>query len=325
MTVTSKVTISNREENNMHIRVLGAAAGGGYPQWNCNHPNSRRARKRDPAAPQRTQSSIAVSADGADWFLFNASPDLRQQINDNDILQPKKDLRHSPIMGAVLTNADVDHVAGLLNLRESQPLNLYATGRVLQVLEANSIFNVLNPAFVQRHAVSLGRPFELMKPGGDGGGIVVAPFAAPGKVALWLEDESKGADFGSVEEDTIALEVKDKSGGKSFFYIPACAKLPPDLAARIDGADLIFFDGTLWVDDEMIRDGVGVKTGKRMGHMSLSGADGTLEAFKKLKIKRKVFIHINTTNPILLADSEERKTVEAAGWEVAYDGMRIEI
>ena len=309
----------------MHIRVLGAAAGGGYPQWNCNHPNSRRARERDPAAPPRTQSSIAVSADGADWFLFNASPDLRQQINDNDILQPREGLRHSPIMGAVLTNADVDHVAGLLNLRESQPLNLYATGRVLEVLRANSIFNVLNPKFVKRQAMSLGREFELQKPDGGGGGIAITPFAVPGKVALWLEDESKGADLGSVEEDTIALQVTDKNSGKSFFYMPACAAMPADLAKKIDGADLIFFDGTLWVDDEMIRDGVGVKTGKRMGHLSLSGADGTLAAFSKLKINRKVFIHINTTNPILFANSEQRKTVEAAGWEVAYDGMHIEL
>ncbi|MGI9303556.1 MAG: MBL fold metallo-hydrolase, partial [Gammaproteobacteria bacterium] len=132
----------------MKIRVLGAAAGGGYPQWNCNHPNSRRARQNDPAATPRTQSSIAVSADGEHWFLFNASPDLRQQINDNDVLQPKHALRHSPIQGVVLTNADVDHVAGLLNLRESQPLRLYATQRVLDVLAANSVFNVLNPQVV---------------------------------------------------------------------------------------------------------------------------------------------------------------------------------
>ena len=309
----------------MHIRVLGAAAGGGYPQWNCNHPNSRKAREHDPAAPQRTQSSIAVSADGEDWFLFNASPDLRQQINDNEILHPKRDLRHSPIMGAVLTNADVDHVAGLLNLRESQPLNIYATNRVLGVLQANTIFNVLNPDFVKRLPMSLDEPFELEKPDGNPSGLVITPFAVPGKVALWLEDESKGENFGSVEEDTIALHVVDKESKKSFFYMPACADMTRDLAKRISGADLIFFDGTLWVDEEMIRDGVGIKTGKRMGHMSVSGDDGTLAAFRDLDIKRKIFIHINTTNPILFANSKERKTVEDSGWEVSYDGMQIEI
>ncbi len=309
----------------MFIRVLGAAAGGGFPQWNCNHPNSRRAREDDPHARQRTQSSIAVSADGEDWFLFNASPDLRQQINENDILQPKRNLRHSPIQGAVLTNADVDHVAGLLNLRESQPLRIYATQRVLDVLAANTIFNVLNPDYVSRKAMHLEEPLELKKADGGDMNVRVTPFAVPGKVALWLEDESKGDNFGSVEEDTIALEVEDTSTGSRFFYMPACAKMTDAVADRIQGADLIFFDGTLWVDDEMIRDGVGVKTGQRMGHMSVSGPDGTMAALEDLGIRRKIFIHINTTNPILLDDSEERKQVEAAGWEVAYDGMAIEI
>lgn len=309
----------------MKICVLGAAAGGGFPQWNCNHPNSRRARAKDSAAKQRTQSSIAVSADGEDWFLFNASPDLRKQINDNDILHPKKDLRHSPIQGAVLTNADVDHVAGLLNLRESQPLRIYGTQRVLDVLKANTIFNVLNPKFVSREAMKLEQPLDLTKTDGTPAGITVVPFAVPGKVALWLEDESKGANFGSVEEDTIALEVKDGNGKTAFFYVPACAEMTPELAERLRGAALVFFDGTLWVDDEMIRDGVGVKTGQRMGHMSNSGADGTIAAFRDLAVKRKIFIHINTTNPILLDDSEERAEVEAAGWEVSYDGMQIEV
>lgn len=309
----------------MKIRVLGAAAGGGYPQWNCNHPNSRRARQDDPAASQRTQSSIAISNDGEDWFLFNASPDLRQQINDNDILQPKKDLRHSPIMGAVLTNADVDHVAGLLNLRESQPLRLYATQRVLDVLSANTIFNVLNPKFVTREAMVLENSINLTKPDGTDTALRITPFAIPGKVALWLEDSSKGDNFGSVEEDTIALEVEDCNSGAKFFYMPACARMTEELAGRIKGANMIFFDGTLWVDDEMIREGVGIKTGQRMGHMSVSGEDGTLAALKDLEIDRKIFIHINTTNPILLDDSQERQIVEDAGWEVSYDGMEIEI
>ena len=308
----------------MHVRVLGSAAGGGYPQWNCNHPNSRRARERDLAAPQRTQSSLAVSADGAGWALFNTSPDLRQQINDNDILQPQRALRESPINAVVLTNADVDHVAGLLNLRESQPLRLYGTGRVLSVLEANSIFNVLNPKFVTREPLILDQELELMRPDGSALGVSVLPFAVPGKVALWLEDEKQGANFGTVDEDTIALEVREQ-GQTRFFYIPACARMTDALAQRIRGAELVFFDGTLWVDDEMIRDGVGIKTGQRMGHMSVSGEAGTLAALADLEIGRKVFIHINTTNPILIADTAERAEVEAAGWEVSFDGMVVEL
>jgi len=309
----------------MFIRVLGSAAGGGYPQWNCNHPNSRRARQKDPHAPARTQSSIAVSADGSQWVLFNASPDLRQQINDNAILHPSGALRSSPIVAVMLTNADVDHVAGLLNLRESQAFNLYATPRVLSVLEANTIFNVLNPKFVVRHPIALNEAVEIARPDGESLGLNVVPFAVPGKVALWLEDENQGENFGTVEEDTIALEVKDRNGATKFFYMPACARMTDALKTRISGADFIFFDGTLWVDDEMIRDGVGIKTGQRMGHMSVSGEEGTIASFGDLSIKRKVFIHINTTNPILISDTEERKIAESAGWEVAYDGMQIEI
>lgn len=308
----------------MRIRVLGSAAGGGYPQWNCNHPNSRRARLPDPMAPARTQSSIAVSADGAQWVLLNASPDLRQQINDNDILQPKCGLRESPINAVILTNADVDHVAGLLNLRESQVFRLYGTTRVLSVLESNPIFNVLNPKFVKRDSMSLEREIDIL--GGDGLplGISVVPFSVPGKVALWLEGNSKQDNFGTVDEDTIALEIREH-GTTRFFYIPACARVTEELAERLDSSDLVFFDGTLWTDDEMIRDGVGVKTGLRMGHMSVSGEDGTLASFSGVRTARKVFIHINTTNPILIADTVERKIVEGAGWEVAYDGMEIEL
>ncbi len=311
----------------MQIKVLGSAAGGGYPQWNCNHPNSRRARAGDLAAPLRTQSSIAVSCDGQHWLLCNASPDLRQQINDNPALQPAADgpLRASPIQAVVLTNADVDHVTGLLSLRESQAFNLYATSRVLDVLAANSIFNVLNPAFVRRHPLALDQAFEPLRADGIGLGCSVTAFAVPGKVALWLEDTQRGVDVGAVTEDTVALEIRDLASDRRFYYIPGCARMTPELAARLRGASLVFFDGTLWVDDEMIRDGVGVKTGSRMGHLSVSGPAGTMTAFEGLQVARKIFIHINTTNPILIDGTPERRAVEAAGWEVARDGMHVEL
>lgn len=311
----------------MLITVLGSAAGGGFPQWNCNHPNSRRARAGHTKAPPRTQSSLAVSVDGEAWVLFNASPDLREQINANPILHPKADgpLRATPIKAVVLTNADVDHVTGLLTLRESQAFNLYATPRVLGVLAGNSIFNVLNPLFVQRLPMPLHAPLAIAAADGAPLGFEVVPFPVPGKVALWLEDVFKGDNFGTVAEDTVALEVRDAQGRTRFFYIPGCAEMTPALAAQIRGAELVFFDGTLWVDDEMIRDGIGRKTGQRMGHMSVSGAAGTIAAFEPLGVKRKVFIHINTTNPILIEDTPERRAVAAAGWEVAYDGMRLDL
>ena len=308
----------------MFIRVLGAAAGGGYPQWNCNHPNSRLARNKSEHALASTQSSIAVSADKKKWFIFNASPDLRQQLWNNHELMPAEGdpLRYSPIMGVVLTNADVDHTAGLINLRESQKFNLYATKRVLDVLGKNSIFNVLNPKFVNRIPIELEKIVKLIYTDDSFSGIMVKPFSVPGKVALWLEDENKGENFGSVEEDTIALEITNNEG-KRFFYIPACAHVPDWLLEKLENSELIFFDGTLWQDDEMIKENVGVKTGKRMGHISMSGIDGSIETFKKINVKRKVFIHINTTNPALLEDSSERMMATENGWEIAYDNMEI--
>ncbi len=308
----------------LQVLVLGAAAGGGFPQWNSNNEASQRARRGDTLARPSSQSSVAVSADGENWVLLNASPDLRQQINDNPQMHPKHGVRDSPIRCVVLTNGDVDHVAGLLTLRERHPLAVYATGRVLSVLERNSIFNVLNPEFVDRRQLRLGEAFEPASKEGEGLGLRVTPLTVPGKVALYLEDETAGvSNFGTVEEDTIALRIEDLAEGRRFLYVPACAAPTPALQAELDDACLMMFDGTLWQDDEMRVQGAGSKTGQRMGHMSLSGPEGTLATFADSPVGRKVFIHINNTNPILLADSAERAAVEAAGWEVAYDGMEI--
>jgi pyrroloquinoline quinone biosynthesis protein B len=306
------------------ILVLGAAAGGGFPQWNCNDAAARRARAGDPMARPMTQSSIAVSADGKRWVLFNASPDLRQQINDNKQLHPAIDapLRASPLAAIVLTNADVDHVAGLLTLRESQPLSLYAHARVQDVLARNSIFNVLNPAFVTRRELQLEARSDIRDRAGAPLDIAVTAFGVPGKVALWLED-LEAANFGTGEGDTLGVEIS--SGGKSFFYIPGCAAMTEALARRLTGAALVLFDGTLWRDDEMITLGAGAKTGRRMGHMSCSGEDGVIAAFRKLGVARKMFIHMNNTNPLLLSDSPERRAVEDEGWGIAMDGMEIEL
>ena len=307
----------------LRLLILGSAAGGGFPQWNSNDAASKRARAKDPAAPARTQSSLAVTCDDRRWVVFNASPDLRQQINDNAALHPKNGLRHSPIASVVLTNGDVDHVAGLLTLREGQPFTLYATERVLSVLRANSIFNVLNPEFVERRLIRLNEPFEVCGRSGDGTGIIVEAFAVPGKVALYLENAAAGSNFGTQPEDTVGLRIATRDNGSQCFYVPGCAGLTDDLAGRLAGAPLVLFDGTLWRDDEMIVAGVGAKTGRRMGHMSVSGADGTMAAFEKLGVKRKVFVHMNNSNPILLADSPERAAIAQAGWEAAHDGMEI--
>ncbi|HYH20835.1 MAG TPA: pyrroloquinoline quinone biosynthesis protein PqqB [Azospirillum sp.] len=308
----------------MRVLVLGSAAGGGFPQWNCNCDGCRRARSGDPMAKPRTQSSIAVTADGKRWLLLNASPDLRQQFQANPQMHPAGGVRSSPLAAAMLTNADIDHVAGLLSLREVQPFAVYATARVHRVLAGNSVFQVLNRDAVPRRTVELDTPFRPADAAGAPLGLEVEAFAVPGKVALYLEDET-AAGFGSVPEDTVALKVTDTATGRHFFYIPGCASMPDWLAARLTGAPLVFFDGTTWTDDEMIRTGTGTKTGQRMGHMAMSGEDGTIAAFAGLNVARKVFIHINNTNPVLIDDSPERRTAEAAGWTIAHDGMELSL
>jgi pyrroloquinoline quinone biosynthesis protein B len=310
----------------MIIKVLGSAAGGGFPQWNCSCRNCADVRKGVPGFTARTQSSLAVSRDGKDWVLLNASPDLRKQINDTPELGAQADngLRNSPIKAAVLTNGDVDHISGLLNLREMEPLAVYGSHRVLSVLEQNSIFNVLNSEKVVRRELPLVAPTKLSSAAAPLG-LTVEAFPVLGKVALYLEDASKGDDFGTEEGDTIGLKISDPETGKAFFYVPGCADVDAVLAARLKGATLVFFDGTLFDDNEMIDAGLLPKTGKRMGHISMSGPDGSIAAFGKLGVARKVYVHINNSNPVLDENSDARRHAEAAGWDIGFDGMEIRI
>jgi pyrroloquinoline quinone biosynthesis protein B len=309
----------------MHIKVLGSAAGGGFPQWNCNCRNCAAVRAGTPGFRARTQSSLAVSRDGINWALLNASPDLRQQINGNRELQPdlKAGLRHSPIKAAVLTNGDVDHIIGLINLREAQPFAIYASKRILDVLAANSVFQVLADPLVPRNEITLDQPFNLAG-GGVDLGLTVEAFAVPGKVALYLEDKSSG-DYGGREGDTIGLKISDPAEKKSFFYIPGCAAVDERLATRLKGAPVVFFDGTLFTDDEMIEQGLLNKTGARMGHISMSGDAGSITAFSKLGVGRLIYVHINNSNPALDENSPARKAIDGAGWEVGYDGMEVRL
>src|ERR1700716_1049451 len=306
----------------LRVVVLGAAAGGGVPQWNCGCPVCLKARTTDPEL-QSTQASIAVSADGEHWFLINASPDLRQQLIATPQLHPRAgQLRHSPIAGVVLTNAEIDAVAGLLSMREGSPFTIYAHAKVLSILGDNSIFNVLNEKNVQRRPIELDKAFEPALPDGSPSGIEILPFAVSGKGAWYLEGNSHpgGADGAG---DTLGLRGADKGTGKYFYFLAACAGVTDDLKSRIAGAPLIFFDGTVWRDDELIAAGLGNKTGQGMGHIAMSGDHGAIAALAHLDIGRKVFLHINNSNPALLRDSPERKMAERAGWQIPADGTEI--
>lgn len=305
----------------MRAVVLGAAAGGGFPQWNSNAEGCRRARAGDPGAKRRTQASLAVSGDGERWFLINASPDLREQIQAQAILHPRRGLRSSPIEGVILTGADVDAIAGLLHMRERQAFTLYGSDRVLGVLKANPIFNVLSDECVRREPVPLGQAFEPRHVDGSGSGLELELFDVPGKVALYLETGSSPQELAGKAGDTVGVEIRSES--KRLVYIPGCAGMTDGLKQRLAGASTVLFDGTLWRDDEMVRAGLGPKTGQRMGHMSVSGPDGTVAAFRDIPVGRKILVHINNSNPILLDDSPERQALAKEGWEVAYDGMEV--
>lgn len=296
--------------------ILGAAAGGGFPQWNCGCPVCRLAWAGDTRVKRRTQASLAITADdpdapGARFVLVNASPDLRQQILSTPALQPRA-LRDSPISAVVLTGAEVDQTAGLLTLRERGPFVLHATEATLDILAANSIFGVLAPDVVSRRPVRAGERFALP------GGLEAELFLVPGKAPLYLEGEAPA--LAAETEANVGLEIA--CGDKRLVFIPGAAKLTPAVIARVRDADVMLFDGTLYDDDEMIAAGAGTKTGRRMGHMPVGGPDGTLAALEGMA-RRRILIHINNTNPILIEDSPERRAVEKAGFEVAEDGMRI--
>ena len=293
--------------------VLGSAAGGGVPQWNCRCHVCELARAGDPRVPPRSQVSIAISGDGESWLLIGASPDLRQQILATPALAPQKGLRHSPIAGVVLINADVDGMAGLLAIRESQRFRLYTSAPLHQVLRANPVFDVLDPSLVQRVTIEPSQPIEC------GHGLSLCLLPMPGKVPLYLEDRA------AVKPEpgpTYAALVE--AGGRRALIAPACADITDEVLAHMRQSDVVFFDGTLFTDDEMIRAGVGHKTGRRMGHVSISGPEGSLARLAELSIRR-IFVHINNTNPVLIEGSDERRQVEAAGFEVAFDGMEVRL
>lgn len=301
------------------MRVLGSAAGGGFPQWNCGCPNCAGVRGGTIRATARTQESVAVSAGGEAWFLLNASPEIRQQIEAFPPLHPRGP-RHSPIAAILLTNGDLDHCLGLLSLRESHPLLVYATAatwggftegnvlvRTLQRFEGQVTWRPLEP----------GRQEPLTGRDGRPSGLSVETVAVPGKPPVHLE--GRATDPG----DNVGFRIRDAHTGGIAAYFSGVGRLTPAVHQGLAGADCVFLDGTFWTSDELQALGLGGRRAEEMAHWPVGGAEGSLAQLAAVTARRKILIHVNNTNPLLRDDSPERAAATAAGWEVAYDGLEV--
>jgi pyrroloquinoline quinone biosynthesis protein B len=260
----------------------------------------------------RTQASLAVSADGDNWLLVNAAPDLTQQLRRAKALHPRSGTRGSPIKAVLLTGAEIDQVAGLLSLRERETFTICGTAATLAALADNTMFSALAPDLVTRRAAVPGEPLSFP------GGLQAQLFTVPGKVPLYLEGENPE----TATETAANVGVEISAGDAHLTFIPGAAAVTAAMLERIARADVVFFDGTLFRDDEMIASGTGAKTGRRMGHMPIDGPEGSLVALDGVATRR-IYVHINNTNPILIDGSPERVQVERHGWEIAEDGMEI--
>ena len=300
----------------LRVLVLGSAAGGGFPQWNCGCRNCSSVRQRRPGWRARTQDSLAVSADGERWWLLNASPDVLLQIQATPELWPRE-LRHSPIAGVVLTNGDLDHVLGLLLLRESQRLSVYATPRVLEGLRQNVALGTLErfPEQVSWRALQPSQTLELLEADAKPSDIVLSPFALPGKPPLHLMQA-----FAPSAEDNLGLRLQTR-GSSALVYASAVASLAD--VTPFEQAGALFVDGTFWSEDELPALGVSTGPARSMAHLPMSGEDGSLRRLAGLQAQHRFYTHINNTNPVLDEASPEHAALRRAGWQVAHDGLRL--
>ena len=304
----------------MKIRVLGASAGGGFPQWNCNCPNCDGVRKGKIKAKPRTQSSIAISENNVDWILFNASPDVLAQIKAFPALQPARSIRDTAIKAIILIDSQIDHTTGLLMLREGKPLEIYCTDMAREDLTTgNPLFNVLGHyCTVNWH--------KLPTHNGSGFSVIGAQRLSFTAVPLLSKAPPYSPHRQNPQEgDNVGIRIEDARTGKNLFYAPGLGKLESHLEPFLKNADCLLVDGTCWTDDELIRFGISKQSSRDMGHLPQSGEGGMISVLKPLTKPRKILIHINNTNPILNEDSRERAELTANGIEVAYDGMEIDL
>lgn len=297
----------------MHVIVLGAAAGGGFPQWNCGCPNCVLVRSGSALVSASTQDSVAVSADGEHYYVLNASPDIHRQIQETPELSPKA-ARHTPISGLVLSNGDMDHILGLFSLRESQPLELLATPRVISGLfERNAMTKT-----VQRFEGQLmKRPLALGKSEHLGHGMTLRAEPIAGKLPVHLEGTMDPS-----PEDNVAIVVEHE--GQKLVYATACPNVL-ELAPLVDETTTLLVDGTFFTEDELVNLGLSKAKAKSMAHQPISGEGGSLLTLTGMGAKSVIYTHINNTNPILRKDSQERGLVERMGVHIAFDGMRLSL
>ena len=304
----------------MRIKVLGAAAGGGLPQWNCTCLNCSAVRDNQLGIRARSQSQLAVSAQDDSWFLINASPDLREQLISNREFYPnsEKGLRSTPVAGVILTSADLDHVLGLLLMREFSPVRIYATHSVTNILQKNSFFQMLDRLPGQSH-------WTTIEPGvcfHAGENLVCTPIALGGSLPAYVREEERAAL--DLAEATIGIILEEPNGAR-IAYLPALSSISPSLKEVLSTCSAILVDGTFWSDDELQSIQPGTPLARSMGHLPISGQDGSLATLRDLEGVRRIYTHINNTNPILNEQSSECRAVQDAGWEVAWDGLEITI
>jgi pyrroloquinoline quinone biosynthesis protein B len=309
----------------MRVKILGSAAGGGFPQWNCGCSNCRSVRAGNFHGKPRSQAEVALSADGASWFLLGASPDLRAQIEAASELHPQQGVRQTPIAGAVVANADIDHVLGLLLMRELQPLRLYATNSIRRILcEDNSMFGMLQriPDQVAWTSFAPGTTFSLLNAAGQDSKLRCRPLSLGTHYPAYVSAERRSQFIPG--EASLGLVIESQSG-RRLAYMPAVPEIDDALLREFDAADVLLFDGTFWSDDELIRIQRSGQTARQMGHVPVSSAEGSLSRLAGLHRPRKIYIHINNTNPMLNEAGPEYREVRKAGWEIAEDGWQFDL
>jgi pyrroloquinoline quinone biosynthesis protein B len=307
----------------MHIKVLGSAAGGGFPQWNCNCRNCRSSRDGTFHGKPRTQTQVAICHDHRTWFLLNASPDLRTQIEATPVLHPRHHGRNSPIGGVLLTSGDIDQIGGLLSLRELQPFRIYCTRSIRRILqEDNSVFAMLNRVPDQVSWTEIGCEGSFCLQAERGAGINCSVFSLGNRFPAYV---SRDRCLGLNQAEASLGLIAESTSGKRLAYMPAVPAIDNSLLKRLEQTDLLLFDGTFWSDEELIRMNASGSMAREMGHVPVSGADGSLRMLAGLRHPRKVFVHVNNTNPMLDESSPEYREVRAAGWEIAEDGWSFDL